>query len=1525
MALINRFEIINFLNSSQSEQWRPDFRHNMFDLNCLSTAIVMPNGTGKTRIVNALLTILSRKKSLIGKTKIFMAPSKPGIPPTHIRIEMALNKSTSIYQQSPISDDIYDTGGEYYVLGICGYKGEDIYFYSYQGKLEETDMIADKSPEQFTFITQNEFREKLKKTRSNQFGVNRQDWLELVSHFIPPYHLKQMADFHTVGGGDKAAELYNIKTRSNERYDQTFFYEQVAPHLLAGVMGPEGEEDEYLFEETIFKSSEKIIAAQFKTREAESRLHKEKIANRNLSRLTDRAREIERILEIYQERARTVGNIGRCLIFLTETAALPGIPLSPASACEKAGINDETISRLLRHIVIVPEQGPIVSDKGLAELFAKDAEDINRNARGMKLNILTASRLIQLKIPAAGDTETRKLYSRETVLKFIAESRDSYFSVSKPELIHTVNKTFEIFEEYSDTGPFRKACKGIETEIRETETVLQQAELLEKDTKDRLRILEEAQRAFEQGKSAFQRLCESGMFNDDEIENPLKTKARLEKEDRDLEQKRAVCLQDKSRFKSCEESWRIFTGIYGQEADPAVVRSQLEQESSRLKKEIDAVKAYENELQRQKKRVQFELAELQQIIKENDKRLFQLQIFQDRARRFYEACPGEKPDLFETVLKKKRQGLERRGFELSGEIKSLEKPVRFIVMFREKFGKESPVEYLKRIIEKRNVVTEDKNLSARRLNDLKRQREFLETRKAAPGKIEYDAFNALPETISKCFLYEVITGQDIPQERKTVLLTLFSSILFAPVVTDSDDARQAVRCLHDKRFPVLVFLKDELTAFIRTGNVTYEAARSAAHTFWFGEKTPVVDCILNPEKIEEEKRVIQREIGELEAHLDELTDQEESLSGQSPDMILAEKANQAILSHAEQELENARRDYADIERELKQHDTDYGYEFQVIISGAKEFETLGGMERFLQYQAKQKEQHETEARKNAVLEDIETQTDALEDKVQTFREQSDALKDTMSRVNFKQAAEFFEKGGENALEELDSALQTTQEQLEVIRQKLRFDFEQADGYTKHRLNSEQTDREIGILNETLMRSEKEKTQAKQSIFVRERESMELRAASAKYDEALADILEEYEIFRQSVVETLHETISDESNETYQHLKSLSEQLLVIVREGIARAEDITALMSNIRSVVRQFAVKDQENRRKAAQRDLDEAKKAYGVGCEEMLDFQLDGFSQVVKSRIRETLNDPIRIISLHQSIESAISEREQEVKEFADMENRLMSEMIKRLVTFADNAKHNLNILRKVCSKNKVATFDITSRISTPQEMEKAIADIIQTLQQRHEYAQKGAGSESADRKDQNQSDLDFIRNQIYRDIFREPAIKIIHPNIRQGKKILFSSDVSTGEQSGVALMMMTRLAEFAKMRYIEATTGSYSARRKLKEQEMGFMLIDGLFSTLSNEEVINNSLESLKYVKGNFQLIGFIHNLGYVPNFEIFPSYIVGKKYVSLSEAGSKVTWVENWNEKKEDESAGRVGIFHATIFPSERDQPGNSLPGI
>lgn len=1504
MALINRFEVVNFLDSSRTEEWNPNFRYNIFNLYCRSAAIIMTNGTGKTRLVNALLAILSRKKTLISLTKVFMSPARAHIPPTHIRVEVILNKTSSPYQQQPISDEMYDTTGESWVMGICGHRGEDVHFYCYEGRLEETELIADKTSEQFSIISQTEFREQLKKTRSNQFGVGRQDWLDLVSRFIPPYHLKQMVEFHTVGGGDKAAELYNIKSRTNERYDQTFFYEHVAPNLLAGVMGPEGDEDEYHFEETIFKSSEKIIAAQFKTREAEIRLNNEKTANSNLTRLVERAGEIGKKEQEYDRRKERIGEIGQCLTFLTEESSLPGIP-KPVLG------DDDAVNPLLKHIVIVPGQDSMIRDQGLAELFQKDRRDINRNARKMGLSIFNASQLIEIPEYAdSGKGRGKQLYSRSAVSDFIETTSESYFSQPKSDLKAIADKAFQFFDAHSDTSPFRKACHVITGQIQDADAALQRLDQEAAEIKDRIRSLEDDQKTLEQGKAAFQSLHASGLFTEAELSHPLKTKEQIEKSEKASEAQLEQYLQEQSKIEAWEESWNAFVKLYGDDADPVRILSELEEESQYLREEIDSVRAEEKSLQTLKNLSKEELESLQVTLRENEENFFKLQIYYDRAERFQKACPNETPEDCEDRIKQERHDLEMAGFELSGEIRSVEKRVRDIELFREKFGKGSPDDYLRRVREKRTLLEEDEKMANRNLRDMRRQRESLDAQRVAPGKIAYDAFDALPAKMEKQFLYEVIRGLKIPQKRKASLLTLFSPILFSPVVRNLRDAKVAVRKLGEKNLPVLVFLKKELTDFLSKGSIRDAADKGIAYTFWLGERTSVVECILSPERIEEEKRTVSKEIKSLEARLDSLASELRSLGNDSPDMILAEKAGQAILSDAEGELEEARREYEEIQESLATHDAQYDKEFEIILSGAKEFDRLGGFPRYSEYKAAHEKQSVVENEKRDALSDIEAQIESLRRKIDASQESLNVVNQRLSQVNFGQAVQFFQSGGVSAIGQAKKKLDKVRKQLDGIRQQLRFDFEQADAYTKKRSGSEQIARDIKRLDESLLRIDRDKNETEKSILDRKQEEMELRSASSKYDDALSGILNEYHRLRQIIRES-GDTFPEKESEDSDQIRATSAQLLRLFDDVKTGANDITALTANLFGFVRQLGLDDHERRRKAAKKDLDDAKKMYARRCEELLDSQLDGFSQVVKSRIRETQYQPTRIITLHQSIESAIAEREAELNEFIDIESRLMSELIKRLVKFADSAKHNLIILRKVCSKNKTATFDINARVATEEETEKAIKSVIQRLQDRHEYAQKEAAANPGKKKKQSQSDLDFIRTQIYRDIFREPSIKIIHPNIRDGRKMLFSSEVSTGEQSGVALMMMTRLAEFAKMRYIETTTDSYSARRKLKEQEMGFMFIDGLFSTLSNEEVINNSLESLKYVKGNFQLIGFIHNLGYVPNFEIFPTYIVGKKYVTLDDAGSKTTWVENWDVRESDyKRTGTIGTFQATI---------------
>jgi len=91
---------------------------------------------------------------------------------------------------------------------------------------------------------------------------------------------------------------------------------------------------------------------------------------------------------------------------------------------------------------------------------------------------------------------------------------------------------------------------------------------------------------------------------------------------------------------------------------------------------------------------------------------------------------------------------------------------------------------------------------------------------------------------------------------------------------------------------------------------------------------------------------------------------------------------------------------------------------------------------------------------------------------------------------------------------------------------------------------------------------------------------------------------------------------------------------------------------------------------------------------------------------------------------------------------------------------------------------------------------------------------------------------------------------------------------------------------------------------RENGFIILDGLFSNLSNDLLIQDSLKALDACKDVFQLIGLIHNKGYVNDFAIFPTYIVGKKFSKDNKSQ------EEWSEF-EGKRKGENGFFHATVI--------------
>ncbi len=99
--------------------------------------------------------------------------------------------------------------------------------------------------------------------------------------------------------------------------------------------------------------------------------------------------------------------------------------------------------------------------------------------------------------------------------------------------------------------------------------------------------------------------------------------------------------------------------------------------------------------------------------------------------------------------------------------------------------------------------------------------------------------------------------------------------------------------------------------------------------------------------------------------------------------------------------------------------------------------------------------------------------------------------------------------------------------------------------------------------------------------------------------------------------------------------------------------------NDIHSFIKQLAVWNKKSTRTGVKQGLDIEANNYRRKCQYLVESQSDGFSRIEKAGIIVTQNDSDRIIDLSESFESGMNEKEAEMKEYAGMENRLMSDMI--------------------------------------------------------------------------------------------------------------------------------------------------------------------------------------------------------------------------------------------------------------------------
>lgn len=402
----------------------------------------------------------------------------------------------------------------------------------------------------------------------------------------------------------------------------------------------------------------------------------------------------------------------------------------------------------------------------------------------------------------------------------------------------------------------------------------------------------------------------------------------------------------------------------------------------------------------------------------------------------------------------------------------------------------------------------------------------------------------------------------------------------------------------------------------------------------------------------------------------------------------------------------------------------------------------------------------------------------------------------------------------------------------------------------------------------------------------------LASSVRELDEAAAKIIAQWRSSR-SLLELVHsatdadlEAIVKESG----HVDAARTLANAIATDTLDQGETIGSVMSDIAANVAEFELhqrrkdieslrKEMASKRRGIEREADSV-------AERFADQWAPGEKDMLRAGDLQAVGSKIELLT--RRYESYLHEEEGRSTKLAADVAAERERMQSSVMEFTDALQDNFDTLKRVLRRTTHAggaQILIDGELVSRERLQKELVDIIQHIGivegRREDDAERGVHLEKEDAyMDRLKTE---IRNSFYRAVFRAPpgsnatgpTIAFAHPRIGAGRRIrLTRRGVSTGQHNALALMILTKMADFTTSRDRNKAGAGLRRRRSGKSSGARMVMIDGLFSNLSNRRLIRESLDAMREMKGSFQLIGWIHNTAYENDFEIFPTYILVRR---------------------------------------------------
>ncbi|WP_419833000.1 hypothetical protein [Endozoicomonas atrinae] len=1064
MSVINRIEIASLLNKhgDVSSPWEAKMRHLVLNLRGQSTAMNMENGFGKTTLSDALIGMLSRDRTLTQKTKRKMSPSKDGHPWTHIRVEFNYTSATD--SQSDILAMAGDSvGGEQWVFGMYGHSDTDAGFYFYPGRLEQLPIHSTTADGKLQLFSNEHIQHAFRQLKPER-PKDRESWLDAMSLHISRKELEQLASFQKEGGADKSQIFNAIKPRPGEKADQAFFYEVLAPQILAGASHGETDESEEFIEELVINSGRKVSELRHQISENNKDLERNDAKKTRLEELNQTASQLGIAQSDRDQCREQLSDQAACMAVLSRRG-IPGVPVS----CEESGDAQTEEMKLAQELAIrVGETTPLIAVSTLADITGTSARKIETWFESRQLAGFRSDKTAIVYHPQVNwaSGKSVRLYPADKARELLTESHDLFRDDN-----HRI-KTLELLAEATDSffdldsNPFREnylADQEFQKTLRsELGELKDQRRSLEREWE----ALQSRDKEFTDNETVYTDALKEGLFSEQELEHPDDTEKAVNQLSRAISEEYDKFLKAEGKFSALVDKWHQFQQEYGTAITPTDVLQEkllkLEELSCALeiqREQTERLEVEEKQLAQQLQNIERQLPLLQKdsdllttqkisydrvcqqfsnetisgLTQRLEQRQRQLRIERDEQsnqqrdrqnnltalqsllpgyQAFCKIFPGQQPEGLEDLLRAQESELTTTVHQQEKLVNELQLLFADLLQFRQEQPGTTPEQWLSMARESFPLRLAEREAVKTAIDDIKRQLSDLETDPVSPGSVEVQGTRLLEKLGLQLQPLHQVIAELMPDNdsRKQQWLTQSHNLLFAPVLSSLPDAEKAASEFARQQLPVPVFTRDALQQAVDSVESTLLGAVT-------GYESLAVKSLLDPAFIAELKQQLEVESAQHQKRLDELERDILLFAPDSTTTVIARSAAEALTRSAETELPVLQATLYTNQQALQDLQEQLSVDNRKLVRKAEQFIQQGGEPAIAE---------NTEALKRLIVE-----LDQLSARLTVLDEQLTGE----SRRVLDQAEQFLQQNGESRLSEIETEIERLSIQQEQVQEK----------------------------------------------------------------------------------------------------------------------------------------------------------------------------------------------------------------------------------------------------------------------------------------------------------------------------------------------------------------------------------------------------------------------------------------------------------------------------------------------------------